>query len=135
MISAWDVYWVMQLDTIIQLFGIFGIIGLLVGVISLMIALFQRNSTWGTEAETAKTFLPYCKALTVTALICVTLSAFLPSTKTAAAMIVLPALTSDTVVEAVAPEARELYDLAKDALRSVSNKAAAPAPVEPKPEK
>src|SRR5690606_7040123 len=48
------------------------------------------------------------------------LASLLPSSKTAAAMIVLPAITSDTVVQTVAPEARELYELAKDALRSVA---------------
>src|SRR5690606_27484916 len=45
---------------------------------------------------------------------------FLPSSNTAAAMMVLPAITSESVVQTVAPETRELYELAKDALRSVA---------------
>lgn len=44
----------------------------------------------------------------------------LPSSRTAAAMIVVPALTSKEVVEPVAGEAKELYDLAKEALKNLA---------------
>ena len=40
-----------------------------------------------------------------------------PSSKTAAAMIVLPALTSEEVVGTVKSEAKEPYEMAKEALK------------------
>jgi len=44
----------------------------------------------------------------------------IPSSKTLAAMIVLPAITSEEVVSIIKPEAKELYELTKDALRSMA---------------
>lgn len=126
MITAWDVYWVMQLDRVGDGFGVTGCMSLIFGLIGTFFCLAHKNSIWGTEAKTAKGLLPYMKGLVLLGLFNSAVSVFLPSSKTAAAMIVLPAITSDTVVEAVAPEARELYTLAKDALRGLGEKETQP---------
>lgn len=44
-----------------------------------------------------------------------------PSTKTVAAMIVLPKLTSPQALDAMGKEGQELYGLAKDALRKLAD--------------
>lgn len=130
MISAWDVYWVMQLDSIKEFLIILSVIAIMATCVGTVIGSVLRS-----EGDTDGVLIHryVFKVVAPLALIFGVLQSLTPSSKTAAAMLILPALTSDTVVEAVAPEARELYDLAKDALRSVSNKTA--PPVEPKPEK
>lgn len=109
MIDAWDVYWVMQLDSI----GI-GLIFFGIAFVVASSAMFayvaeehQRVSAWGVIFGLVGFGMWG-------------LNMFLPSSKTAAAMMVLPAITSESVVQTVAPETRELYELAKDALRSVA---------------
>lgn len=121
MIDAWDVYWVMQLDRIGGMLVALTIIsGCALGV-STIIGGFAVADSYGSDREQAKSTLKrivsYGSASFVFAFLC---ASMIPSSKTAAAMIVLPAITSDTVVQTVAPEARELYELAKDALRSVA---------------
>lgn len=120
MIDAWDVYWVMQLDA----FG-----GLL---ITLSVSLAMVGGYKGcTALDNGEEVDRASKQMIAVAVILLVLNAALPSSKTAAAMIVLPAITSDTVVQTVAPEARELYELAKEALRSVAkDKAAEPKAAE-----
>lgn len=125
MIDAMDVYWVMQLDTIrgvaIAFSVVFGI-GTAIWVIS-------RGVGAAGDEEAGK----FSRAIWfVPVVFCVALSAvvFAPSSKTAAAMILVPALTSDQVLEPVSAEAKELYALAKSALRNLGDKAD-----EPKPEK
>lgn len=113
MITAWQIYWVMQLDDI-RIFIRFVFGGLAVGIVAF-------SPFWLDEED----WHVAVKRTAIGTLLMLFLSVMIPSTKTAAAMIVLPAITSDKVIETVTPEARELYELAKDALRSVSKKEAA----------
>lgn len=48
-------------------------------------------------------------------------STFMPGTRTVAAMVVLPKLTSPAALDAMGNEAKELYGLAKDALRNLAS--------------
>lgn len=123
MISAFDVYLVMQLDRIggaltLVCLGAF-VVG---GVTGAVYAALGGPSAADSDEDAARmvTMLKVFKVCAWTAAIIIPLSALLPSTKTAAAMIILPAMTSDKVIEAVKPEARELLDLTKEALRGLS---------------
>jgi anaerobic C4-dicarboxylate transporter len=121
MIDAWDVYWIMQLDQIrggMMVFSIIFGVALAIGALVGAVVVFD---TYGNDKNDAKqTFKRWMSSGVAVFVVSFLLASLLPSSKTAAAMIVLPAITSDTVVQTVAPEARELYELAKDALRSVA---------------
>lgn len=108
MVSAWDVYLVMQLDTIGAAAVVMTIV---VGAFAALIGSFylcEREQVW---PSVLLFFLWLPLPLTAT---------FLPSSKTAAAMILIPKLTSPEVLQPAGAEARELYDLAKQALRKVA---------------
>lgn len=116
MISAWDVYWVMQLDSIGCAMVLFAALLTVGGIILLWASCEDADKgdegaeavfKWSGRAFLFGVFLGFASAL-------------VPSSKTAAAMIVLPAITSDAVVDTVAPEAAELYNMAKDALRDLA---------------
>jgi hypothetical protein len=111
--TAWQVYWVMQLDSIG--FGL-GVLGCVLIGIGLLLALVADEGL--IEWHPVKTVLGFFAA----GLLLWLVNMFLPSTKTAAAMVVLPAITSESATAAVAPEVRELYDLAKDALNHAAGK-------------
>lgn len=53
------------------------------------------------------------------AVLLICLNTFMPGTKTIAAMVVLPKLTSPQALDAMGSEAKELYDLAKGALKNL----------------
>ena len=127
MISAWQVYLVMQLDGIKNFLSIPAlIVATLCGVGVLMFPLIlDVIDSSDIERETV---IKAAKRIVLSAFVCGALATAIPSSKTAAAMILLPALTSDSAVATVVPEARELYELAKDALRSVAAKPEAEKP-------
>lgn len=136
MISAFDVYLVMQLDSV----GTFLTVAFLIGiVVCILLAIFggiNGNSSRmypsldssQREAAVSAAQLSMARKLIIPVLLVGVFNSLIPSSKTAAALIILPALTSDAAFEAVAPEARELYELAKDALRSVASKPEAEKP-------
>lgn len=107
MITPFEVYLVMQLDTIGTAAGLFGFASTLIGLFVMSFG-FSEDETWGKWLGSG---------LFASGLFGLLLATFLPSTKTAAAMLILPAITSDEVVKPLGNEAKELYDLAKDALR------------------
>lgn len=114
MISAFETYLLFQLDSVVTTLAILSMIG---GGVMLFMTLFcileldeEKNQ------EFAKTSKRSWQALAAM----ITLATFVPDSKTVAAMIVLPAITDDKVIETVTPEAREVYDLAKKALRQLS---------------
>lgn len=122
MVSPFDVYLVMQLDRVVVFLGL----GCAVSAVVLFIAVMshsmdvdiysgERSAAARVKRDAAlrKWWIPAAFAAAF---------ALMPSSKTAAAMILVPALTSDAVVVPVTEEARELYGLAKDALRSVAER-------------
>lgn len=129
MISALDVYLVMQLDALRgALFG-FGLPAVAGGIIAAIVCACEARSQWSWDKEPLEDrvarFAGYgstAKKAAIAGVFGVLLSAALPSSKTAAAMILVPALTSKEVIEPVGREAAELYALAKEALRNVADR-------------
>jgi 4-hydroxybenzoate polyprenyltransferase len=123
--TAWQIYWVMQLDAIRGFLSVISIFALMA---SLMLGslgfLFndQMDHPSDRQNERWNVIRSITTRIIVAAAVVAAANVALPTTRTAAAMIVLPTITSDTVREAVAPEARELYQLAKDALRHAAGK-------------
>lgn len=111
MISAWDVYWVLQLDSIAGMFVIAAIIFGLALIFTPFFYLLEEQK-----------LPPHFKKMLATVIGCALVATFLPSSKTAAAMILVPALTAPEVVAPVTGEAKELYSLAKQALKDLANK-------------
>lgn len=108
MISAFNIYLVMQLDSIRTFFFIGGVVSF-----AGSFALFCAPSF-----EDPKPKYPL-KLLVSLAAFLVLIYALLPSTKTAAAMIVIPRILNNETVQS---EAAELYAIAKDALREAAGK-------------
>lgn len=107
MISSWEIYWVMQLDTINNFAGFASFIGL-IGV----------PFVWGfvlSETEGMATRIA-ASAITTMWAFALSLAVFLPSSKTAAAMIVIPAIANNERFQA---EAGDLYQLAKQGLQKL----------------
>ena len=133
MVSAWDVYWVMQLDSISCGLSILSIGGLLVAA-ALTIAnaasrydtdMFpslcdreERKASWAVRAKARKRVLAVALTLFV-------INSFVPSTKTAAAMVVLPAIANNQTLQR---EAGELYGIAKQALKEAVSDASGEKP-------
>jgi hypothetical protein len=104
MISPFEVYLVMQMDSIIVVAVVIGACLL----ISAAAACFYGGLKNESEASaTGRRLAKY-------AFILLAISAFLPSTKTTAAMIVIPAIANN---EAIQKEAGDLYAIAKQALK------------------
>lgn len=125
MITAWDVYWVMQLDRIVSVshfVAVFGVtLGLFGTAIRSLAAQFKDKDGDSAIVYGVLWLAPYIFVFGLTGWATYTL---LPSSKTAAAMIILPAITSDEAAEAIKPEARELYELAKKAVANLAEKPA-----------
>lgn len=124
MVSAFDVYLVMQLDSIKGVMsGVVaaGIIGTGAAIIFAPLGLMAGEDLGVDIKATLKKYFPLKTIMTLW-LFSLAGSAFLPSSKTMAAMILVPALTSKEVTEPLSREAGELYGLAKDALRSIAEK-------------
>jgi hypothetical protein len=118
MISAWDVYWVMQLDTIGTSMVAAAI---LIAVASVFVAVASDgDAVWDDDKKII--YRPWLVVWTLGALL-LAARVFLPSSQTAAAMFLVPKLTSPEVLEPVGAEARELYALAKKAIRNLAEDA------------
>lgn len=131
MITAWQIYWVMQLDSI---GGMLTFTAIVCGVAVLFLwvwgAIEKACSSNSPEMELSKreaargvALHRSAKPLTILAGILLLANAFIPSTKTAAMMLVIPAVANN---QAIQREAGDLYGIAKDALRELAR---------PKPEK
>lgn len=117
MISAWDIYWVMQLDsigTILFMFAVLGIIGGGLLQITRLVAASDENDAGAATFVRLTRATPYFLMAAIAAAIA---NGFLPSTKTAAMMVVVPRIANN---EAIQREAGDLYGIAKDALRELA---------------
>lgn len=112
MISAWGIYWVMQLDSIN---GTLTWIAVLASL-ALLVCAFIWSVADGDE-EIGRRVWKMLKASLATLAVTFLLGTFIPSTKTAAMMIVLPRIANN---EAIQREAGDLYGIAKDALRNLA---------------
>lgn len=115
--SAWTVYWVLQLDSIKYIFILLTIFSAAAAAITSIIGGLMTGEYNERDRENGTKLLGYSKRLWLTFVVALFAANLLPSSKTAAAMIVLPALTSEEVVGTVKSEAKELYEMAKEALK------------------
>lgn len=126
MISPWQIYLVMQLDSIRDLFGgiaislIFG--SVVIGAFVLMHASDDEYS-WNIDRKDDRKnkragFVRAIRIAFPFAAVCLFAQAVIPSSKTAAAMIVIPAIANSEVLQ---KEAGDLYQLAKQGLRELVN--------------
>lgn len=112
MISPWDIYWVMQLDRIIDLFT--GIT--IAGGVGALLALCM-TPVWVDGSMCAPKLRKWIVGVPLAVLLFGAAgAAFIPSTKTAAAMIVVPAIANN---ETIQEEAGDLYKIAKEGLREL----------------
>lgn len=120
MITPWEIYWVLQLDSInnalLAASLICGLSAALVLLISVMARILDEmgDQAWLEVLKWSKRLFIATGALIVAV-------AVIPSTKTAAAMIVVPKIVNSPTIQ---HEAGDLYKLAKEALSN----AIAPAP-------
>jgi TRAP-type C4-dicarboxylate transport system permease large subunit len=132
--DAWTIYWILQLDSINGLFttllivacaaeivfAAFWIVGTLADPDSWYSEQFKQDAIRARQRVPAALKAAIRNATFVMLPLAIT-SALLPSTKTAAAMVVIPAIVNN---ETIRKESGELYDLAKQALReAVTDKA------------
>ena len=123
MISAFEVYLVMQLDSVSHFFA--GIVAIFLFATVASLFVFGGNSgSYQTEKEecTARQALNLAKRFFATAMIALAINSFIPSSTTAAAMILLPKIASEKSMQIVGKEAGELYGLAKKALEKLGDK-------------
>lgn len=104
-ISAWDIYWITRLDNL-QLVFILGLgVSLGLSVMTLI------------ESDSVEDFVkPVCKYFLPVAVACAMGLVFVPSTKSAAAMYVVPAIVNSEAVQKIPAE---LTALAKDWLKDL----------------
>ena len=123
MISAFEVYLVMQLDSILNFFTWIVAIFLVATVAGLFV-FGVNSSSYQTEQEgrTARQALNLAKQFFATAMIALAINSLIPSSTTAAAMILLPKIASEKNMQIVGKEAGELYGLAKKALENLGDK-------------
>lgn len=122
--NAWTIYWILQLDSLNTLFcilSVFATIGAGISVVA-AIALSADLSAYDVEKKTkdflhAQLIQKVAKCMSIVASILLLLAAFLPTTKTAAAMVILPAVVNNQKIQA---EAGDLYNIAKQALRKAA---------------
>lgn len=131
MITAFDVYLVMVLDDVNFTVGWLCLVSALGSAVCLFTAFIFTTEEYSSCREkqlemASKAIGQSKKYLTVAALMGVVWT-LIPDSKTLAAMYILPAMTSDAVIEPVSAEARELYTLAKKALNKIADE---PAKVE-----
>lgn len=108
MITPWTIYAVMKLDLLISLISAIICIGGALGVV----ALFYSFS-YDCNNDKRPVIWKWLKRLLGLWLVLLTLVVLLPSSKMLAAMLVLPRIANN---EAVQVEAKEFYDLAKEAM-------------------
>lgn len=136
-ITAWDIYWVMQLDS-------FSAFSFTLALVLSLLSLFGCISIWWNkdfaelyedmpESRSYKKYIASAntgKKLAVRtfpfAIAFAFLSAILPSSKTAAAMLIIPAIANSVTIQ---NEAKDIYALAKQGLSELVK------PDQPKPEK
>ena len=121
--SPFLVYMMFQADAISALFGILAALTALASFILVCFAC-QSICSWENKEEVRAIKAKTARAAKVTIPAAVFLFAaalLFPSTKTIAAMVVLPKLTSPQALDAMGSEARDIYRLAKQALANIAD--------------
>lgn len=123
--NPWIIYWVLQADDIQCAFGVGAAVCAGVCAIYAFVGalLAPTADTCPKDLLKAKSCLRNAKIAAIPAILLGVLFSLAPSTRTAATMVILPAIANN---EAIRDEATELYDLAKDALRNAAGIEAQP---------
>jgi hypothetical protein len=108
MINSFDVYWVMQLDTIVRTIGSLSVVALVLSLLAISFLMVQKHS--------------YTKLASIS--LCVSvgfiiLTSFVPSSRTAAAMVVLPAVANSSQVKEIGALGTDLIKLAREAVSNL----------------
>ena len=108
MISAWDIYWVSQLDTFIEVSTFIGITGFIVGVIFILIyhGFIRDNS----EDKTLKGMYKFGKILMIPSVLFILIATILPSSKTAVAMWGVPKIVNNEDVREIPQNTAKLIN-------------------------
>jgi hypothetical protein len=117
MITPWEIYWVLQLDSIGNFFGIAFAVLLAGMIVTLVVGCFATDrGAYPSEAQDKEWSAIKRTCLRILIALCVvgSVASLLPSTKTAAAMIIVPKIVNSPTIQ---HEAGDLYNLAKQALR------------------
>lgn len=126
LINPWLLYLVMQADSIGKFFGILAATSVIASVISGVALLVGACEGEGAWVKAASRLL--IKLVLLAVVLC-GIRALLPSTKTAAVLIVVPALVNNPALQ---HEAGELYSLAKQAMQENLQSKKTPTPDEEK---
>lgn len=124
--NAWQIYWVMQLDTIGNLLFVVALVGIITSVFMVPIGMGMCATREKDEQEMGAKVKRAGKQIMTAGLVSAVACGFLPSTQTAAAMVVIPAIANN---ETIRKEAGDLYAIAKQGLRELVK------PVAPEPKK
>lgn len=114
MISGWELYFVLKLDSFQSFFEVVGSIGLITSIGGSIIATvvsFDDDETNKVLANKATSLLR--KLLVVSGLFVVA-GLLLPTTKQAAAVLIIPKIATNENMEVISDEAKSLYSLAKE---------------------
>lgn len=141
MITAFELYWILKLDTFSAAAGIAGLVFFALTVISLIASASvagdrdealnkMPKSEWYTRTERArykkrakelekgiKVLIRIAALMFFTSIASFVMFVFIPTTKQMAAIMVVPKIATAENVEAISNEAKSLYELAKDYFR------------------
>lgn len=84
-------------------------------------SLFACILLWSSADNPPASAFRWMKIGVVTFVVSLTVNCFVPSTKTVAMMIVIPKIATDKNMEAMGTEAKEVYELAKEALKNAAS--------------
>ncbi len=121
MISPWTIYWITRLDAVGNLLGACATVLLTVAAFCIAARIVEHinrgnEGTGATIPDALYSLMKRCSAGCLAAgMLCVVGAVLTPTTKQMAAIYLIPAIANNEQIQA---EASELYDLAKDYLKS-----------------
>ena len=107
LLSSWELYWLLKLDTFRKMFGIIIMIS---GFVPFLVAMITEE--WGS----VKTSLKYAVPI---AGISMLLAFFLPSTKQMAVIMVLPPIINSEKVQSIPPKLLDILGLSLDNMKDI----------------
>lgn len=115
MISPWEIYFVLQLDAIRGALGVATALLTSAAIVTAVVGAFETSDGQWNEGskKNGAALLRLTKRLFVCVVPLFALAVLTPGSKTAAAMVIIPAIANN---ETIQKEAADLYGLAKQAL-------------------
>lgn len=123
--DAWTVYWLFKLDDIQTLFQVASFI-LVIGAMVSTVGYFISRSYY--DKQDKKTCLKFMRPLIPVAITCLVVAVLIPSTKTMAAIIVLPKIVSAENLDMVAKDGGDIYKLAMERIKDTLGQVQADKP-------